>query len=355
MISGDAMPATPLEPAVGRLTRRRLLTGAGALGALGLLTACGGGTGTSSGAPPTSGGGFPITLEHRNGTTQLPAAPQRVVTVGYSDQDPVLALGVRPVGVTDWYGDYPDATWPWAQDELGDARPAVMNRGAFTGTPNYQYEEIAALAPDLIIGLYTGMDDTQYQTLSRIAPTVGPPAGFPEWGAPWQEYTRLAGRALGRPERADELIAGIDAQVAAARAANPQFAGRTAVVAERTEPGVSFVRSPNDQRSQLLAALGFTIPAEIGQLAGDQDGASISDEQMGLLDRDVLLWNTGFSPEVRPEVEAAPLYSQLGVVRAGRSLFVEDPMVSAAWTWGTVLSLPSVVDALVKQLAGAMA
>jgi iron complex transport system substrate-binding protein len=75
----------------------------------------------------------------------------------------------------------------------------------------------------------------------------------------------------------------------------------------------------------------------------------------GLLDRDVLLWNTGFSPAVRPEVEAAPLYSQLGVVRAGQSLFVEDPMVSAAWMWGTVLSLPSVVDALVKQLAGAVA
>jgi iron complex transport system substrate-binding protein len=231
----------------------------------------------------------------------------------------------------------------------------VLNRGAFTGTPDHRYEEIAALAPDLIIGLYTSMDDTQFQTLSRIAPTVAPPAGYPEWGAPWQEYTRLAGRALGAPERAEELIGGIDAQLAAAREANPQFAGRTAVVAERVEAGQTFVRSPNDPRSQLVAALGFTIPPEIGELAGDLDGATISDEQMGLLDRDVLLWNTGFSPEVRPEVEAAPLYSQLGVVRAGRSVFVEDPLVSAAWTWGTVLSLPSVIDALVGQLAAVVA
>lgn len=345
------MPAIPLERAAAHITRRRLLTGAGALGALGLLTACGGGTGTAAAPSAPGTAGFPITVEHRNGTTHIPAPPQRVVTVGYSDQDPVLALGVRPVGVTDWYGDHPYATWPWAQDELGDALPSVMNRGTFTGTPEYQYEEIAALAPDLIIGLYTSMDATQYETLSRIAPTVGPPAGFAEWGAPWQEYTRLAGRALGRPERADELIAGIDAQLAAARAAHPEFEGRTAVVAERNEPGISFVRSPNDQRSQLVAALGFTIPPEIGQLSGDQDGATISDEQMGLLDRDVLLWNTGCTPEVRPEIEAAPLYSQLAVVRAGRSLFVEDPLVSAGWTWGTVLSLPSVIDAIVAQLA----
>jgi iron complex transport system substrate-binding protein len=277
------------------------------------------------------------------------------VTVGYSDQDPVLAMGVRPVGVMDWYGDYPYATWPWAQDELGDAQPTVLNRGAFTGTPDYRYEEIAALTPDLIIGLYTSMDDNQYQTLSQIAPTVAPPAGFPEWGAPWQEYTRLAGRTLGRPERAEELIAGVDGQLAAARAAHPEFQGRTAVVAEHFEAGQMFVRSPTDQRSQLLVGLGFTIPAEIGQLAGDLDGATISYEQMGLLDRDVLLWNTGFSPEVRPEIEAAPLYSQLGVVRAGRSVFVEDPMVSAAWTWGTVLSLPTVIDALVNQISAVLA
>ncbi|MHA6624651.1 iron-siderophore ABC transporter substrate-binding protein [Pseudonocardia sichuanensis] len=348
----------PASDPVGHLTRRRLLTGAGALGALGLLSACGGGsTATSPPGPAAASGGgaFPLTVEHSKGTTAVAGAPQRVVTVGFSDQDPVLAMGVRPVAVTDWYGDHPYATWPWAQDELGDAQPLVMNEGAFTGTPDYQYEQIAALAPDLIVGLYTSMDDTQFQTLSRIAPTVAPPAGFPEWGAPWQEYTRLAGRALGVPERAEELIGGIDAQLAAAREAHPEFAGRTAVVAERFEGGQSFVRSPGDPRSQLVAALGFTIPPEIAELAGDQDGATVSDERMGLLDRDVLLWNTGFSPEVRPEIEAAPLYSQLGVVRAGRSVFVEDPLVSAAWTWGTVLSLPSVIDALVGQLAAVMA
>jgi iron complex transport system substrate-binding protein len=328
------------------------------VGALGLLTACGGGpdaAAPAAAAPAGAPGGFPLTVEHSKGVTEIASAPQRVVTVGFSDQDPVLAMGVRPVGVTDWYGDHPYATWPWAQDELGAAQPAVLNRGAFTGTPDYRYEEIAALSPDLIIGLYTSMDDTQYQTLSRIAPTVAPPAGYPEWGAPWDEYTRLAGRALGVPERAEQLIAGVDAQLEVVREANPLFEGRTAVVAERFEGGQSFVRSPNDPRSQLVAALGFTIPPEIGELAGDMDGATISDEEMALLDRDVLLWNIGFTPEIRQDIESAPLYSQLEVVQAGRSVFVDDPLISAAWTWGTVLSLPSVIDALVVQLARVIA
>jgi iron complex transport system substrate-binding protein len=347
------VPAAP--HLVGHLSRRRLLTGAGAIGALGLLTACGGAADQAAPpAAPSAAGGFPLTVEHSKGATEIRSAPQRVVTVGFSDQDPVLAMGVRPVGVTDWYGDHPYATWPWAQDELGDAQPAVLNRGAFTGTPDYRYEEIAALSPDLIIGLYTSMDDTQYQTLSRIAPTVAPPAGYPEWGAPWDEYTRLAGRTLGVPDRAEQLIAGVEAQLEAARTANPRFEGRTAVIAERFEGGQSFVRSPTDPRSQLVEALGFTIPPEIGELAGDQDGATISDERMELLDRDLLLWNIGFSPEVREDIERAPLYSQLEVVEAGRSVIVDDPMVSAAWTWGTVLSLPTVIDALVAQIAAAL-
>ena len=44
-----------------------------------------------------------------------------MVSVGFSDQDTLLALGVVPVGIRDWYGDQPNAVWPWATDELGDA------------------------------------------------------------------------------------------------------------------------------------------------------------------------------------------------------------------------------------------
>ncbi|WP_232663868.1 iron-siderophore ABC transporter substrate-binding protein [Pseudonocardia sp. TRM90224] len=345
------MPDPLLHPDLLRISRRGLLTGAGALCALGVLTACGA-TGPAPAAPgAAASGAFPLTVEHLYGKTTIPAEPVRVVTVGYSDQDPLLALGVRPVGVTDWYGDHPYATWPWAQDELGDAKPVVMNKGEFTGTPNYKFEEIAKLEPDLIVGYYTQMSPSEYEKLTAIAPTVGPPPGFPEWGAPWGEYTRHAGRTFGKLPRAEELIAGIDKQLADARAAHPEFAGKSVVVAERSEPGITFARSPNDQRSQLLTGLGFVVPDEIKQLSGDKDGAEVSDEQMGLLDRDVLLWNTGFSPEVRPEIERAPLYSGLNVVKAGRSVFIEDPLVSAAWTWGTVLSLPSVIDAIVAQVA----
>ncbi|MFC9550880.1 hypothetical protein ACFTWF_08545 [Rhodococcus sp. NPDC056960] len=41
------------------------------------------------------------------------------------------------------------------------------------------------------------------------------------------------------------------------------------------------------------------------------------------------------------------------VARADRAVFVEDPTISGARSWGTVLSLPYAVDAIVPQLADA--
>ena len=72
-------------------------------------------------AAATIAGAFPVTIEHKFGSTTIESQPERVVSVGFAEHEGLLALGVEPVGVRDWYGDQPYATWPWAQDELGDS------------------------------------------------------------------------------------------------------------------------------------------------------------------------------------------------------------------------------------------
>jgi iron complex transport system substrate-binding protein len=319
-------------------------------------SADGAGAGRDDGGAATAdrqpaGGTFPTEVEHRYGTTEVEEAPERVVTLGFSDQDAVLALGVVPVAVTDWYGDYPSSTWPWAQDELGDGESEVLNEGQFNGEQAFDYERIAALDPDLVIGFYTGMTEEEYDTLSQIAPTVAPSGEYPDYGMPWQEATRMAGDALGRADRAEELVADVEALFADAAEANPAFAGQQAVVVEAFEPGSTFVRSATDPRTVFMTSLGFELPEDIAELAGDLDGAELSDERMDLLDRDLIVWNVGVDPGLRAEIEGKPLYPRLDAVREGRELFIEDPLVSGALTWSTVLSLPYAIEHLVPQLA----
>ena len=54
-------------------------------------------------------------------------AAARVVSVGLTEQDILLQLGVVPIAVTEWYGEKPFATWPWAEELLGDAEPEVLS------------------------------------------------------------------------------------------------------------------------------------------------------------------------------------------------------------------------------------
>lgn len=337
-----------LRPALRRRLRTAVLL---PLATVLLVAGC-----TSSGepaapGPATDGGGtFPVRIDHAYGTTEIPAEPTRVIALGLSDQDPLLALGVTPVAVSQWYGDYPSATWPWAQDELGGATPVVLN-GGVRNEEAPPLEEIASLQPDLILSLYNGTTREQYDQLSRIAPTVVPDQQFTNFTITWQEATRATGEALGREQEAVGLVQRVEGRFAEAAAQNPQFAGRTAVVAERFEPGASVVRSGNDVRARFFGGLGFTVPGEIGGIAPDEYGEiDVSDELMSELSEDLLVWNIGASPEVRPEIENSPLHAALPVVQQGRVLWIEDPVVSGAFSWGTILSLDYALDELVPRI-----
>lgn len=283
------------------------------------------------------------TIAHRYGETTVPAQPQRVVTVGYTDHDAVLALGVTPVAYTGWLSDAP---LPW--EDFGGAAPVVLDVGEL------DVERIAAADPDLILGVHSALTQEQYDTLSGIAPTVAQSAGGVDFGTPWQDQTRVIGTALGRAEQADALVADVEARFADAAAAHPEYAGRTGVVALTGADGTYYVYGPGDARAQFLGALGFTQPAEIAQLAGDSFYATISAERFDLLaGADALVWITTVDTE-RAALEATPAYTALAPAQQGRDVFPTYDPVGMALSYNTPLSLPYALDAMLPALTAAV-
>lgn len=308
-----------------------------------LAAGCGGADETSAGA--AAGGPFPVTIAHKYGETVIPAEPRRVVSLGFQEHDAILALGVTPVAVRYWYGDRDRVIRPWAGAAARGADPAVLEM-PFDAV---DVEAVAALRPDLILGVYSGMTERDYRRLSRVAPTVAQPAGYVDFGVPWQVMTRTAGRALGREGRAERLVAGLEARFARIREEHPHWAGRSLVVATHRGTGYSAFAS-EDPRSRLFRELGFRIPEEVDRLAGDSFFAELSRERAGLLDRDVLVWDQiAFTPGGRATIEGDPLVRGLGVTREGRSLFLEGELEDA-FAWNTVLSIPAVLDGVVPLL-----
>ena len=324
-------------------SRREFLFGAGSLLLLG-AAGCGGGAGTGGDQPS----GEARSIEHKYGSTEVSGSPKRVVTVGYTDGDPVLALGVKPIGIRDWFGEQPRAVWPWARDELGDAKPEVLPAAEIN------FEQIAALEPDLVVGVSSGMTEGDYATLSEIAPTLAQPKGFVDFGVPWQDQTRLISRALGREGRAEELISGVEARFAETREKHPEFEGATGVISLTGEGGNYYPYGPQDSRGRLLTSLGFELPREVVELAGDQFFATISREQLGLVDADVLVWIVNSLAE-REALMSDPLYARLDAVKEGRDIFLEvNEPLAGALSFGTVLSLPFLLDGLTPRLGAAL-
>lgn len=367
-----------------RLTRRALVRGVLLASVTGVLAACGDsrpepGEGGSASAPAGAGASatpdspaetsssptaarvetpqataatsaFPVAIEHKFGLTEIPAEPQRVVALGYSDQDPLLALGVRPIAVRYWFGDEPYAVFPWARDELGDARPEVLDMPF----GELDFERIAALRPDFISAVYSGITEQEYRTLAQIAPMLAQSGEYIDFGMPWQEATLLIGRALNREELVQELVSEVEARFAAARAGHPEWAGKRVVVgAPRGDGQFGFVAS-QDARSRVFTALGFEVPPELDEIAGDQFWGTVSLERADLLDQDLLVFHQlAWVEGGRAAIESDPLLRRLRAMQEGRVLFLEGQL-DAALQFGTVLSLPFLLDHLVPMIEAAM-
>jgi iron complex transport system substrate-binding protein len=317
----------------------RALALAGVLTAVAGLTACGGSeeeAGAAAGGTTSAGGAFPVSIENKFGTTEIEAEPQRVVTVGFNDEDFVLALGVTPVGVRQLLGDYDAPTRPWAQDQLDGAELPTV------GGEEIDVEAVAALEPDLIVGVYSFMDQAVYDQLSGIAPTLAQTDEYADGATPWQEQTLLTGQALGRDDEAQQLVDDVEGRFDQATSDNPSFAG-TSIAVDLTGVGSGhYLLGRDDLRTQFFSDLGFTVP---------DTSTDVSQERLDLLEADVLAVN-GYT---QADADADPLFAGLDVVTSGRTVLLGSysGAVSAALGFGSPLSLPYLLDEVVPALAAA--
>lgn len=266
-----------------------------------------------------------VTVKHVFGETKVPAPPKRVVSAGLTGQDDLLAVGVVPIAVTDWFGGEPFGVWPWAQPKLGGAQPVVLN--LVDGIP---VDQIAGLQPDLVIATNAGLDRDTYNRLTAIAPTIAQ-SGQDAFFEPWKVQAGAIGQAVFKHDEMQTLIAAVDERFAAAGSNNPQFAGKRVLLLEGTlGPDGPTEMSP-DWRSEFLTKMGCAVAENI-------DSA------------DVLIWTTE-SDEQQAALLADPAVAKLP---ANRNVFTGKEL-GGAITFASTLSYPVVADQLPAHIARAIA
>lgn len=305
---------------------------------------------TDATSMPAAEAAFPVTIENKFGTTVIDSQPERVVSVGYHEQDWLYALGIAPIAVREWYSGYDYATWPWADD----ARAAVGAEPVVLQNSEINVEQIASLDPDLIVATWSGITQEEYDLLSQIAPVVAQSGDYADYGMPFDEETRMIAAAVGKAEEGEKIIADLDATIDAVREAHPDWEGKTATVGfvYEGQPGAYFSHDP---RPALLARLGLDTTAvdEFGDVDTDFY-LSVSPERLDILDLDTVIWLTALAPDTKAQVEAMPSYSTLGITAKGGHIWSDSAVFEGGFSFASPLSLAYVIDALVPQLEAAL-
>ncbi|WP_036725766.1 iron-siderophore ABC transporter substrate-binding protein [Patulibacter minatonensis] len=296
---------------------------------------------TTTGAASAAGSGFPITVTHARGTTTIEQEPKRIVTVGLRDQDTLLALDIKAVGAMDWFQQGTFAKWPW--ENWGGSPPQVVSNGGF----EVNFEKVAALRPDLILGIYQEINAADYKKLSAIAPTVAQSAEYKAYTTPWREETRSIAETVGRKEQAEKLIGQVDERFAKVRAAHPEYKTQEAMIIDPSQGFYAF--SSTDPRGQFLKEMGFTSSTRIDKLAKGEFGTDISQERLKTLDVDRLF--VLIDKNTRKKVFDNKAFANLDVVKEGRVIevpYYDAPQTGAAVAFNSVHSLPYAIDGMQK-------
>jgi iron complex transport system substrate-binding protein len=290
--------------------------------------------------PASTGGGGPLTITHAFGETTIPEPPKRVVSAGFTGQDDLLALGIVPVAVTNWFGDQPFGVWPWAQPKLGNVKPVVLNLDN-----GIQVQQIAALKPDLIVATDAGLDQDTYQKLAAIAPTLAQSDGD-AFFEPWKDQAKAIGQAVYQSGQITSLINGVDKGFTAVADKYPQFKNKRVVLLQGKLHDDNVVATTG-WRTEFLTQMGLTIPESIAPLAVDQERAFIARDKIKsvLGAADLLIWATE-SDKDQADLSANPDVAEL----RSRSVFTTKDQAGAI-AYASPLSYPLVADQLPPLIA----
>lgn len=299
------MRHTPTSPT--RLRRRLLapLTVAGLLA----TAACGSTQAAQEEASPaaTGAGAATKTISTSRGDVQVPAQPQRVVSL-YNTTAELLDLGVTPVGVlAESQADYEPADWA--------ALSAIPKVGENEMSINY--EQVVALKPDLIISTQRRDEDFGYAKLAAIAPTVFLVTDNP---AEVRDALPTIAEAVGKEAQAQQKAAEIDAKIATIKEEHKDVLARTTWDYVEGGPEGFVANSPVSWPGLWMEKAGLTFsPVTVKER--ENRGVRLSMEQIGQLGTTTAIF-TDADPAGKPGADTTKLMSQsawklLPAVKAG--------------------------------------
>lgn len=243
-----------------------------------------------------------VTYESQTGPVEVPAEPQRVVVLS-SFTGNVMSLGVEVVGCDPYAKES-----PYLSEELEDV-PVVSENDV---------EAIAALEPDLIIGLSTTQNIDQ---LEQIAPVV-----TYEWGVlDYKEQHIEIGKLLGKEEEAIAWVEDFEQRCATIGAEVQAVIGEdaTVTVMENWEKEMYIYGENFGHGTEILyTEMGLKMPEKVSEATDGVGYAAVSLEVLHEYVGDYLIFSQNSAYDT--SFTETDLWNSMPAVQNGNVLVVDS-------------------------------
>ncbi len=297
---------------------------------------------------------YPISVSTAFGDVVIESKPERIVTIGWGNQDVPLALGVVPVGVSRAnYGLTEDSGLLYWTDEafraLGEETPNV-----FDDTDGLDFEAISNAEPDVILAAYSGLTEEEYNQLSEIAPVIAYPEAA--WVTTWRDMTLTDAKGIGMETEGAALVAETDAFIDEQLATHPAVEGKRGAFVYFNPADLSsfYVYTTLDPRAAYLTDLGLSLPEEILALDdGSSFAVSVSAENIDVLNNlDVII--TYGDADTLSILQADALAGQVPAVASGAVVTMDNNSAIAASCTPSPLSIKATLEEYLDMIETAL-
>ncbi|ATA24260.1 iron ABC transporter substrate-binding protein [Brenneria goodwinii] len=241
-----------------------------------------------------------ISVEHAQGTTEVPLHPKKVIVFDPAILDTMDALKIDIAGVPQTSTHLPEYLAKYRGSEY-------INAGTLF-EPNY--EALSSAQPDLIIA--GGRATDAYEKLSGIAPTISLNVDPKQFMTSFSQRVEQLGSIFGKEDEAKKQLEEFKQQIAQTREKSAN-AGTALVL--MVSGGKMSAYGPGSRFGFIFDELGFKQAAEFPEAGSGRHGnvvtseflLSVNPDWLFVLDRDSAIGRTGAGGESAQQVLDNPL------------------------------------------------
>ncbi|WP_412524057.1 siderophore ABC transporter substrate-binding protein [Brenneria populi] len=261
-----------------------------------------------------------ISIEHAQGTTQVPVHPQKVIVLDPAILDTMDALKIDIAGVPQTSSHLPEYL---AKYRGGD----YLNAGTLFEP---DYEALSSARPDLIIA--GGRAADAYDKLSGIAPTISLNVDAQQFMVSFSQRIEQLGAIFGKEDEAKQQLAEFKQQIAQSREKSAD-AGSALVL--MVSGGKMSAYGPGSRFGFIFDELGFKPAAEFPEAGAGRHGnvvtseflLSVNPEWLFVLDRDSAIGRTGAGGQSARQVLDNPLIHKTNAWQHNHIVYLDSTSI----------------------------